>query len=228
MNESAFPDQFHWGAATSAYQIEGAVHEDGRGESVWDRFVQTRGVIAGGGTGEVACDHYHRFIDDIAIMSQIGLNAYRLSLSWPRILPDGWGRVNNTGLDFYDKLIDELLAKGIQPCPTLFHWDLPSRLEDSGGWLTRDAPKAFEEYADLVTRKLGDRVKRWTTINEPWTLAVKGYGQGVHAPGHRNWGEVPVVGHHLLLAHGLAIRAIRGNVDLAIGGIGLPLAPVFA
>ena len=176
---------------------------------------------------DVACDHYHRYADDIAIMRELGLNAYRFSIAWPRILPNGWGKPNKAGLDFYDKLVDTLLAAGIEPCPNLFHWDLPVRLDDNGGWLSRDTPQALEEYANVVTSRLGDRVKRWMTINEPWVLAVMGYGLGVHAPGRRNWHDVATAGHHLLLGHGLALSVIRGTVEQSIAGIGLPLAPVY-
>ncbi len=226
MANGIFPEGFIWGAATSAYQVEGAVREDGRGESVWDRFVRKPGAIAGGQNADIACDHYHRYPEDIEIMRELGINAYRFSIAWPRVLPQGWGTPNEPGLDFYDRLVDALLAAGIQPCPTLFHWDLPVRLDDAGGWLSRDTPKAMQEYTDLVSRRLGDRVGRWMTVNEPWVLTVLGHALGILAPGHANWDEVPLVGHHLLLAHGWATQTIRENVDSAAVGIGLPLMPV--
>lgn len=228
MGEAEFPAGFRWGAATSAYQIEGAVRADGRGESIWDRFVRTPSAIHAGSTGDVACDHYHRTADDIATMRELGIDLYRFSIAWPRVLPNGWGKPNKAGLDFYDRLVDQLLAQGIEPSPNLYHWDLPVRLQDAGGWLGRDAVLAFQEYADIVSRRLGDRVHHWMTINEPWVHAVIGHALGVHAPGGRRWASVAAVGHHLLLAHGLALGAIRSNVDTAKIGIGLPLSPVYA
>ena len=171
-----FPAEFVWGAATAAYQIEGAAGEDGRGESIWDRFCATPGKVRNGDTGAVACDFYHRFPEDIALMRELGLDSFRFSVAWPRVLPDGRGRVNEAGLDFYDRLVDALLASGIQPCVTLYHWDLPQPLEDAGGWPSRDTAEAFVEYAEVVARRLGDRVTRWITHNEPWVASWLGYG----------------------------------------------------
>ena len=182
----AFPPDFLWGAGTSAYQIEGATHEDGRGLSVWDRFVAIPGTTYQGETGEIAADHYHRMEEDVAIMAELNLNAYRFSLSWPRIVPQGTGAVNERGLDFYDRLVDALLAHGISPVATLYHWDLPVTLQDQGGWLNRDTAYAFADYAEIVARRLGDRVNWWLTQNEPWCSAYLGYADGIHAPGIRD------------------------------------------
>ena len=227
MSQQGFPDGFTWGAATAAYQIEGAAREDGRGSSIWDTFSQTAGKVKNGDTGEIACDHYHRWPSDIEIMRELNLQAYRFSVSWPRILPDGWGKVNPAGLDFYDRLVDGLLDAGIEPWLTLYHWDLPSRLHDRGGWPSRDTAKAFAEYADVVSNHLGDRVSNWITINEPWVVAVLGYGWGIHAPGHKNWTEVAATAHHLLLAHGMAVPVIRSHVADAKVGITLNPAPIY-
>src|SRR6478752_3990410 len=181
--DSPFPHDFIWGAATASYQIEGAAHEDGRGESVWDRFSATPGKVRNGDTGEVACDFYHRYRDDVALMTELGLDAFRFSIAWPRILPDGRGRVNQVGLDFYDRLVDALLAAGIQPFPTLYHWDLPQVLEDQGGWPVRATAEAFADYAEVVAARLGDRISNWMTMNEPYVIANLGYLTGEHAPG---------------------------------------------
>ncbi|MBC8072181.1 MAG: family 1 glycosylhydrolase, partial [Deltaproteobacteria bacterium] len=183
----SFPSSFVWGTATSSYQIEGAVAEDGRGASIWDRFCAKPGAIADGSSGAVACDHYHRFPEDIALMRELGVGAYRFSVAWPRVMPEGRGPVETRGLDFYDRLVDGLLAAGIAPWATLYHWDLPQALEDLGGWPHRDTAHAFVEYADVVARRLGDRVKGWITHNEPWCAAMLGYRDGVHAPGRRDW-----------------------------------------
>lgn len=226
MAGEVFPDGFVWGAATASYQIEGAVREDGRGSSIWDLFSHTPGRVANGDTGDIACDHYHRWRDDIGSMRDIALPNYRFSLAWPRILPDGTGRVEPRGLDFYDRLIEELLENGIEPWVTLHHWDLPSALYDKGGWLARDTCDAFGEFTDLVTRRYGDRVRHWITINEPWCMAFLGYLQGIHAPGHRNLREALQVMHHVLLAHGMAMPVIRANVPGARAGICLNPAPV--
>ncbi len=164
---STFPEGFVWGVATAAYQIEGAAHEDGRGDSIWDRFSHTPGKTLNGDTGDVACDHYHRFPEDIQLMSELGVGAYRFSIAWPRILPKGKGQVNEAGLAFYDRLVDGLLAKNIQPFATLYHWDLPQALDDEGGWLNRDTADYFAKYTDVISRRLGDRVKNWMTFNEP-------------------------------------------------------------
>jgi beta-glucosidase len=215
----SFPDGFRWGAATSAYQIEGASREDGKGESIWDRFVQVPGAIRGGATGDVACDHYHRWSEDVSLLRDLGLNAYRFSIAWTRILPDGRGRPNERGLAFYERLVDALLAAGVEPWITLYHWDLPQALQDAGGWPDRRTVGAFVDLADLVTRRLGDRVRHWMTINEPWEIGVLGYGEGVHAPGRWNRRLALQAIHHLLVAHGLARGAIRSNrpdADVAI------------
>ncbi len=215
----AFPDNFLWGVATSAPQIEGGRHEGGRGVSIWDRYADTPGAIADGSHADVACDHFHRWREDIELMRWLGINAYRFSLAWPRILPNGTGAVNAAGLDFYDALVDGLLEAGIEPYPTLYHWDLPQALQDRGGWGERSVVDAFAEYADVVTRRLGDRVRNWTTINEPWCIAVLGHEEGHHAPGHKDPAEGLRVAHHLLLAHGRAVRAIRDAVPGAKIGI---------
>ncbi|WP_042383541.1 GH1 family beta-glucosidase [Streptacidiphilus melanogenes] len=206
---SRFPADFVWGASTAAYQIEGAAEEDGKGPSVWDTFVRRPGAVRDGHTGAVACDHYHRFDEDVALMRRLGLDAYRFSISWPRILPSGSGRVEPRGLDFYDRLVDALLAAGIEPTPTLFHWDLPQALEDEGGWLARDTAYRFGEYAAVVAERLGDRVRRWITLNEPFVHMSFGYGYGVHAPGRALLLDAVPVAHHQLLGHGLAVAAIR-------------------
>ncbi|MBB2945832.1 beta-glucosidase [Actinoplanes lutulentus] len=204
-----FPEGFVWGAATASYQIEGAAREDGRGPSIWDTFSRTPGKVYAGHTGDIACDHYHRYADDVAMMADLGLGAYRFSVAWPRIQPDGTGPVNVRGLDFYDRLTDELLAKGIDPVVTLYHWDLPQTLEDRGGWTARETAEAFAEYAQIVHRRLGDRVATWTTLNEPWCSAYLGYGNGIHAPGVQNPAAALAAVHHLNLAHGLAASALR-------------------
>ena len=182
MEPRSFPDGFVWGAATASYQIEGAVREDGRGESIWDRFSHTPGRVRNGDTGDVACDHYHRYRDDVALMARLGFNAYRFSVSWSRVLPTGTGAVNQAGLDFYDRLVDELLAHEIAPFVTLYHWDLPQTLEDAGGWPVRATAEAFADYAGIVAARLGSRVRSIATINEPWVVADHGYRTGAHAP----------------------------------------------
>ena len=201
MTRSELPEDFVFGAATSAYQVEGAWNEDGKGESIWDRFVHTPGTIEDGTTGDVACDHVHRMHEDVGLMADLGLNAYRFSISWPRVLPTGTGAVNEAGLAFYDRLVDTLLEKGIEPFPTLYHWDLPQALQDAGGWVARSTVDAFSEYAEIVSRKLGDRVKHWITLNEPFVSAIIGHLEGRHAPGHRSEREALAATHHLLLAH---------------------------
>jgi beta-glucosidase len=217
----SFPSNFFWGAATASYQIEGAWNEDGKGESIWDRFSHTPGKIANGDTGDVACDHYHRWQEDIRLMQAIGLNAYRFSLAWPRILPDGRGKINQAGLDFYSRLVDGLLAAGIIPFVTLYHWDLPQALQDEGGWAARSTAQAFTEYADVVTRHLGDRVKFWITHNEPSVSAIVGHLFGEHAPGFCDPAMTLVVSHHLLLSHGWALPVIRQNSPGAQVGLSL-------
>jgi beta-glucosidase len=206
-----FPDGFVWGAATAAYQIEGAVHADGRGASIWDTFSHMPGNIVHGDTGDVACDHYHRLEDDLDLMHDLGLRAYRFSIAWPRVLPDGTGQVNEKGLDFYDRLVDGLLDRGITPFATLYHWDLPQALQDRGGWEHRDIVAAFAEYAHAVVGRLGDRVVRWITHNEPWVVSFLGNYEGVHAPGKTELGAALTVAHHLLVSHGAAVPAIRAG-----------------
>ncbi len=222
----AFPDDFLWGAATSAYQIEGAWDEDGKGESIWDRFTHTPGNIEDGSTGDVACDHYHRWAEDIALMKELGLKAYRFSVSWPRILPSGRGKVNQAGLDFYSRLVDGLLEAGIEPFVTLYHWDLPQSLQDEGGWAARSTAEAFVEYADVVSRHLGDRVRHWITHNEPWATTIMGHQIGAHAPGLKDYSTALRVSHHLLLSHGWAVPVLRRNSPGAEVGITLVLAPL--
>ncbi|HEV2072706.1 MAG TPA: GH1 family beta-glucosidase [Thermomicrobiales bacterium] len=222
-----FPDDFLWGAATASYQIEGAVHEGGRGESIWDRFSHTPGKTANGETGDVAADHYHRWQGDIGIMQELGLKAYRFSTAWPRILPEGRGAVNRAGLDFYDRLVEGLLEAGIDPWVTLYHWDLPQALQDRGGWANRDTIDAFAEYTDAITRRVGDRVKNWITINEPWVVSIMGHYWGVMAPGHKDLKEALQVAHSLLVGHGRAVDVIRSNVPDGRVGITLNLSHVY-
>ena len=221
------PGGFIWGAATSSYQIEGAVTEEGRGESIWDRFSHTPGKTKNGETGDVAIDHYHLWKSDIDLMAELGLNAYRFSVAWPRILPSGRGQVNSKGLDFYDRLVDGLLERGIDPWLTLYHWDLPQVLEDVGGWRNRATVDAFAEYTDVVTRRLGDRVKHWITINEPWVASFLGHMLGILAPGIQDLKATLASAHLLLLAHGRAVDIVRDNVKDAKVGITLNLAPVY-
>jgi beta-glucosidase len=206
---SALPADFLWGVATAAYQIEGAVTADNRAPSIWDTFCRMPGVIDNGDTGEVACDHYHRWREDVALLRGIGVDAYRFSVAWPRVLPDGTGAVNPAGLAFYDRLVDTLLEAGIRPLVTLYHWDLPQALQDRGGWPERRTAEAFAEYAAMVAGALGDRVGDWTTVNEPLCAAWIGYLEGRMAPGERNLARAVQASHHLLLGHGLATRAIR-------------------
>ncbi|WAX79860.1 GH1 family beta-glucosidase [Streptomyces sp. KMM 9044] len=206
---AAFPSAFLWGSATSAYQIEGAVREDGRTPSIWDTFSHTPGKTAGGDTGDLAVDHYHRYRDDVAMMADLGLGAYRFSISWPRVQPTGRGPAVQRGLDFYRKLVDELLEHDIKPAVTLYHWDLPQELEDAGGWPERDTAYRFAEYAQIVGEALGDRVEQWITLNEPWCSAFLGYASGVHAPGRTDPAASLRAAHHLNLAHGLGAKALR-------------------
>jgi len=225
MAEICFPTDFVWGAATASYQIEGAWNEDGKGESIWDRFSHTPGKVKNGDTGDVACDHYHRWQGDVALMKELGFHAYRFSIGWPRLLPEGRGRANQPGLDFYDRLVDGLLEAGIEPFVTLYHWDLPQALQDEGGWTARTTAEAFVEYADLASRTLGDRVKQWITLNEPFVSAVLGHQIGIHAPGHTSLDETLAAAHHLLLAHGWAVPVIRRNCPQGQVGIVLNLGP---
>jgi len=212
-----FPEGFLWGCATAAYQIEGAPAADGKGPSIWDRYAHTPGMMANGDHGDIACDHYHRFREDIALMKQLGMRAYRFSLSWARILPEGAGRINATGLQFYSDLIDELLQNGIEPMVTLFHWDLPAALDDKGGWLNRDSAAWFADYARIAFAAFDGRVKKWITINEPWVVSDGGYLRGTIAPGHRNRFEAPIATHNLMRAHGAAVKAYRGIGKHEIG-----------
>ena len=213
-----FPDDFLWGAATSAHQVEGSPLADGAGPSNWYRFAHTPGCVARDETGDVACDHYRRWAEDVELMAWLGLNAYRFSLSWSRIFPEGTGRVNRAGLDFYSRLVDRLLARGITPFVTLYHWDLPAALDDRGGWCNPEIVSWFAEYARTAYRALGDRVKHWTTLNEPWVVTDAGYLFGVHAPGHRSLYEAPRVAHHLLRAHAVGVQAYRATgLDGQIG-----------
>ncbi|KQV14259.1 MULTISPECIES: GH1 family beta-glucosidase [unclassified Kitasatospora] len=207
-----FPQGFVWGAATAAYQIEGAAAENGRTPSIWDTFSHTPGKVANGDHGDIAIDHFHRFRDDVRQMAEIGLTAYRFSISWPRVQPTGRGPAVESGLDFYRALTDELLAHGITPVATLYHWDLPQHLEDLGGWPHRDTAYRFADYAALAAEALGDRVTTWTTLNEPWCSAFLGYGSGVHAPGRTDPADALKAAHHLNLGHGLAIGALRANL----------------
>jgi beta-glucosidase len=205
-----FPSDFLWGCATSAYQIEGSPLADGAGPSIWQRFSHTPGKVTNGDTADVACDHYRRYASDVEIMRGLGLNAYRFSISWGRVLPQGTGPVNAAGLAFYDRLVDALLAKNIQPMVTLYHWDLPEALDNRGGWLNRDIAGWFADYAQVIFKALDDRVKLWTTFNEPWVVTDGGYLYGVLAPGHANRFEAPLASHYLMLAHGAAVQAYRG------------------
>ncbi|MGN6795315.1 MAG: GH1 family beta-glucosidase [Streptosporangiaceae bacterium] len=205
----AFPAGFEWGLATAAYQIEGAVAEDGRGDSIWDTFCRQPGVIRDGHTGDVACDHYHRWADDVALLADLGISAYRFSIAWPRVQPGGTGPANQAGLDFYERLTDALLAAGITPVPTLYHWDLPQPLEDEGGWLSRDTASRFADYASLAAGRLADRIGLWITLNEPFVVTALGYALGIHAPGKTLLTGALPTAHHQWLGHGLATAALR-------------------
>lgn len=220
-----FPPGFRWGTATAAYQIEGASTEAGRGASIWDTFSRTPGKVYAGHTGDVACDHYYRYREDVALLRELGIGTYRFSVSWPRIRPDGTGPANPRGLDFYDRLVDELCAAGIEPMATLYHWDLPQTLEDRGGWTARDTAEHFASYSAAVHQRLGDRVQLWTTLNEPWCSAFLGYGNGVHAPGRTDTSAALAAAHHLLLGHGLATAALRAQGAQTVS-ITLNMAPV--
>ncbi|MDQ3005036.1 MAG: GH1 family beta-glucosidase [Chloroflexota bacterium] len=213
-----FPHNFLWGAATASYQIEGAWNEDGKGESIWDRFSHRPGKVTNGDTGDIACDHYHRYQDDIALMRQLGLKAYRFSVSWTRVLPAGKGAVNTLGLDFYDRLVDGLCAANIEPFITLHHWDYPQALYEQCGWTRRDNLACFADYAAIMVKRLGDRISSWTTFNEPGVIAWDGYLSGEHAPGEQNKAKAAQVAHNLMVAHGLATQAIRAaNPKLNVG-----------
>ena len=220
---TSFPPDFLWGAATAAYQVEGATGEDGRGESIWDRFCREPGKVLNGDDGSVACDFYHRWPDDLALLRELGANAFRFSVAWPRVLPSGRGPVNARGLDVYERLVDALLESGIEPVLTLYHWDLPVALEDAGGWPERETAHAFAGLAEVVAQRLGDRVTHWITQNEPWVTAWLGYGRGEHAPGRSSPADAIAAAHHLLLSHGLAAEAIRAASPGASVGIALNL-----
>jgi len=221
-----FPSGFAWGTATAAYQIEGAWQEDGKGESIWDRFSHTPGTIGDGSTGDVACDSYHRWEADVEQIARLQSNSYRFSVSWPRVLPDGVGSVSQPGLDYYDRLVDALLARGIAPFVTLYHWDLPQALQDRGGWQSRDTTAAFAKYAAVVARRLGDRVRHWITHNEPHVVVQEGHVSGRHAPGLSDRALIGPVAHHLLLSHGLALQALRVEAPAAQVGITLVITAV--
>jgi len=222
-----FPRGFLWGSATSAYQIEGSPLADGAGPSIWHRFVRTPGMVKDGDTGDVACDHYRRYREDVALMKSLGLKAYRFSVAWARVFPEGKGRVNQAGLDFYDRLVDTLLENGIEPLATLYHWDLPVALDDRGGWLNPDIADWFAEYASVMYRKLDGRVKKWATLNEPWVVTDGGYLHGALAPGHRNKYEAPIASHHLMRSHGAAVKAYRAEGKHEIGLV-VNLEPKYA
>jgi beta-glucosidase len=222
-----FPDGFLWGAATAAYQIEGAPDEDGKGPSIWDTFSHTPGMVFHDDNGDVACDSYHRYPEDVAILQRLGVGAYRFSLSWPRVQPDGRGPANPKGLDYYNRLIDALLEKGISPAITLYHWDLPQALQDKGGWAVRDIAEIFADYAGIAGEAFGDRVHQWITLNEPWVVAHVGYRDGRHAPGIKDPAQAVAANHHLLLAHGRAVAALRAASPSPVqAGITLNLAVV--
>ena len=209
-----FPEQFRWGTGTYSYQVEGAAYEDGKGESIWDRFCATPGNILNNESGLVACDHYHRYPEDVRLLQQLGVHMYHFSIAWSRILPLGRGQVNQRGLDFYDRLVDMLLEAGIEPYTTLYHWDLPQALQESaGGWASRDTAYAFADYVDIVSRHFGDRIHNWLTLNEPAVTAFEGHEEGIHAPGLRDARVAWQTSHHFLLAHGLAVPILRKNGD---------------
>ena len=222
----SFPEGFLWGAATAAYQIEGAVDEGGRGPSIWDTFSHTPGKVLHGDTGDIACDHYHRLDEDLDLMASLGLRAYRFSVAWPRIQPAGGGPANREGLDFYRRLVDGLLERDITPALTLYHWDLPQALEDRGGWTSRETGERFAEYAAIVYEEFKDRVPYWISLNEPWVSAWLGHGVGLHAPGKQDPNAALAATHHLLLGHGLAMETMRRAGGDARIGITLNLSPV--
>ena len=226
---AAIPENFYWGVATASYQIEGATHEGGRGESIWDRFSSIPGNVLNNDTGEIADDHYHRWREDVQLMSLLGVNAYRFSIAWPRIIPQGKGKGNAPGLDFYERLVDTLLSVNITPFVTLYHWDLPQALQDSvGGWGSRETAYAFAEYAEVVSRRLGDRVQHWITLNEPWVVAFMGNEEGRMAPGLKDSRLAYQVAHNLLLGHALALPVLRANGGARTEvGITLNMSPVY-
>ena len=228
MTARVFPAGFVWGVATSSYQIEGATGEGGRGESIWDRFASAPGNISDGSDGGTACDHFHRWREDLSLLQRLGVQGYRFSIAWPRVMPGGRGSVNAAGLDFYDSLVDGLLEAGIRPFATLNHWDLPQSLQDEGGWPARRTAEAFVAYAEAVSMRLGDRVQDWTTHNEPWCVATLGHEQGLHAPGLRDPVKALRAAHHLLLSHGWAVSTLRRNSHGARVGIVLNLVPAYS
>jgi beta-glucosidase len=226
VHTTSYPHGFRFGAATAAYQIEGAWDQDGRGESIWDRFCHTPGKVAGGATGDIACDHYHRWREDVDLIASLGIESYRFSIAWPRVQPDGRGAPNPEGIAFYRRLAETLRERGIEPIATLYHWDLPQALQESGGWEERDTTERFAEYAALMAEELGDVVAQWITHNEPWVVAFLGYAQGTKAPGVKDWATALRVSHHLLLSHGLATQALRAGAPAgAPVGITLNLHP---
>jgi len=227
MSNTDFPRGFVWGCATASYQIEGAWNEDGKGESIWDRFCHTPDHIRNGDTGDVACDHYHRYREDVALMKELGLKGYRFSVSWPRVFPHGKGEVNQKGLDFYSRLVDELLAAGVTPFPTLYHWDLPQALQDEGGWANRDTAQHFADYCATVVEHLGDRIKSWMIFNEPWVFTVAGYMTNRHAPGIRDPQTALRATHIANLAQGLAARAIRATGKAEAVGTAFSMTGVY-
>ena len=218
-----FPPGFTWGTATASYQIEGATDVDGRGPSIWDTFSRRPGAVWNGDTGDIACDHYHRYVEDLELMKELGVNSYRFSVAWPRIQPEGKGPANQAGLDFYRRLVDGLLERDIEPTLTLYHWDLPQALEDQGGWCERETAERFADYVELVVHAFGGSVERWITLNEPWCSAWQGYGSGTQAPGTRDIGKAVAATHHLLLAHGYALPIVRAAATDAKVGITLNL-----
>ena len=220
-----FPENFLWGTATAAYQVEGAVNEGGRGASIWDTFSHTPGKVVHGDTGDIACDQYHRLQEDLDLMSELGMQAYRFSVAWPRIQPEGTGEANQNGLDYYRRLVEGLRQRSIEPMLTLYHWDLPQALEDLGGWTDRDTSERFAEYAGIVYEALSDSVGFWITLNEPWVSAWMGYGLGVHAPGISDTSKALAATHHLLLGHGLAMERMRSAGDGNQLGVTLNLHP---
>lgn len=227
LSRSEFPAGFRWGCATSSYQIEGASSADGRGESIWDRFCAEPGRIRDASSGTIACDHFHRWAGDLDLAKEVGLNAYRFSIAWTRIFPNGrGGPANSKGLDFYARLIDGMLERGLEPWATIYHWDLPQALQDHGGWSNRDTVEAYVEYADTLSRHLGDRVTHWITHNEPWCTAFLGHFEGVHAPGMKDWKTALQVCHHVLLSHGKAVPVIKENIPTAKVGLALSLHPL--
>lgn len=223
----SFSEDFLWGTASAAYQVEGAWNQDDKGESIWDRFCHTPGKIKDGDTGDVACNFYHRYRDDIALMKAMGLNAARISVSWPRIIPGGTGKVNRKGIDFYNRVIDELLRHGLKPFVTLYHWDLPQKMEDIGGWPNRMLADHFRDYVEVVARKFGDRVKHWIVFNEPWVFTVLGYLVGIHAPGRCEPAEALKATHVVNVAQGMAIRALRENARPEAVGTAFSMQPCY-